>query len=529
MDRLRELVRLHRLGSGSREVARLLELSPKTELKYRRAIEEAGLLDGPADDLPELEALKEAVLTAHPPAKRAPTQSSVQAWMPRIEAALAAGVPAKALWDQLRRQEEGFTASYAAVRRAYVRLKKARGVRPEDVAIPVDTAPGELAQVDFGYVGKLFDARTGKARKAWVFVMTLGHSRHMFAHVVFDQKAETWQELHVAAFAHFGGVPRVIVPDNLKSAVVRGSFNAGDRHHLELNRGYRELARHYGFKIDPAPVYSPEKKGKVEAAVKYVKGNYFAAKAPSLVGLEEVNSDLHDWVMHTAGTRIHGSTGERPLDAFEERERAALLPLPSQRYERWTWRQVTVHPDSHVQVDGKLYSVPWRHVGRQLWARAGRHSVELYWKDTRVATHERPKHGRRVTDPTHLPAERQELANRSEDYWRRRAYALDPAVGAYVDEVFASDPVLSKLRDVQAIVTELRKYPLHRAVSAVARASYYGNFTFVGVREILRKALDLEELPAALVPSPDHPGEMRFARSADELLANHQEDSHEPH
>lgn len=528
MHRLQELVRLHRLGSGGREVARLLKLSPKTELKYRRAIEAAGLLEGAPEDLPVLEALRGAVLAVHPPAPRAPTQSSVQAWMPQIEQALANRVSAKALWDQLSRQDPDFKGSYAAIRRAYARLKKARGVQSEAVAIPVATAPGEVAQVDFGYVGKLFDPRTGKARKAWVFVMTLGHSRHLFARVVFDQKVTTWQELHVAAFAHFGGVPRVIVPDNLKAAVVRGSFAASDRHGLELNRSYRELARHYGFKIDPAPVYSPEKKGKVEASVKYVKRNYFAAKDAKIVAIDEVNADLSDWVMRTAGVRVHGSTGERPLEAFEARERTALLPLPTRPYEHWVWRQVTVHPDSHIQVDGKLYSVPWRHVGRQLWARASRHSVEVYWEDTRVATHERPKHGRRVTNPAHLPEERWELAHRSEEYWRREAYALAREVGEYIDEVFASDDVLSKLRDVQAIVTELRKYPVSRAIGAVTRARFYANYSFVSVRRILRAALDLQELPIALTTPPEHPGEMRFARSAEELLTHHKEELHEP-
>lgn len=102
--------------------------------------------------------------------------------------------------------------------------------------------------------------------------MVLGHSRHMFCKVVFDQKIETWLELHVEAFDFFGGSPKVVVPDNLKAAVIRNAFGIGGDD-TELNRSYRELARHYGFKIDPTPPYSPKKKGKVESAVKYVKGN----------------------------------------------------------------------------------------------------------------------------------------------------------------------------------------------------------------------------------------------------------------
>jgi len=103
--------------------------------------------------------------------------------------------------------------------------------------------------------------------------MVLGFSRHMFARIVFDQSVQTWLRLHVGAFAALGGVVETVVPDNLKSAVIRAAFGVGDG--IALNRSYRELARHYGFKIDPTPVYDPRKKGKVESSVKYVKGNFF--------------------------------------------------------------------------------------------------------------------------------------------------------------------------------------------------------------------------------------------------------------
>src|SRR5690606_10118969 len=128
------------------------------------------------------------------------------------------------------------------------------------------------AQVDFGAVGKLSDPREMAFRKAYVYIMVLGHSRHQFARIVFDQKLETWLSLHAEAFKWFGGVPEVIVPDNLKAAVLRAAFDATTE--PILNRSYRELARHFGFKIDPTPAYSPEKKGKVEAGVRYFKRNF---------------------------------------------------------------------------------------------------------------------------------------------------------------------------------------------------------------------------------------------------------------
>jgi transposase len=109
-----------------------------------------------------------------------------------------------------------------------LRLKRKLGVRPEDVAIPVHTEPGHVAQVDFGYVGKLLDPVTMVMRKAWVFAMVLGHSRHAYYEITFDQKIETWLAVHVRAFEWFGGVPEVVVPDNLKSAVIRAAFTPSD-------------------------------------------------------------------------------------------------------------------------------------------------------------------------------------------------------------------------------------------------------------------------------------------------------------
>ncbi|MCP4500433.1 MAG: transposase family protein [Deltaproteobacteria bacterium] len=124
------------------------------------------------------------------------------------------------------------------------------GSGADKVVLHVVTAPGKEAQVDFGSVGKLRD-EDGRSRNAYVFVMTLAHSRLAFHKTVFEQKAETWQQLHVDAFKFFGGVPEVVVPDNLKSAVLKAAFTSSQS--VELNLGYRELARYFGFRIDPTP------------------------------------------------------------------------------------------------------------------------------------------------------------------------------------------------------------------------------------------------------------------------------------
>ena len=526
MDRLRELVRLHRMGTGAREVSRLLGVSPMTERRYRHAIDAAGLLSGSPDEVPELEVLKTAV-EAHRPRRLPPQQlSSLEPWRPRIEALRADGLGPRAIFDRLRLEDADFaqSASYSSLKRLDRALRRAEGVRPEEVAIPVVTVPGEVAQVDFGFIGKLYDPRAGVLRKAYVFVMVLGHSRHQFARIVFDQSVETWLWLHCAAFDFFGGVPRTVVPDNLKAAVIRAAFLPSEP--TSLNRSYRELARHYGFKVDPAPPYQPKKKGKVEAGVKYVKSSVLAGRNGQDVDV--VQADLSRWVMEIAGTRIHGTTAEKPLEVFEREEKSTLLSLPCRRFEQAIWKEATVHQDSHVLFERRMYSVPWRLIGKKVWLCATPSTVSIYWEDARVATHERRCGDLRSTVDAHLPDHRADLRHRSRSFWEERAARIGPDTAAYVKALFDSDDVLSMLRPAQAVVTHLEKFPKERAEAACRRASFFGTFGYGALKNILARALDLEPLPVATAPAGSPSESFRFARSATELL-DKLDNTNEPH
>jgi hypothetical protein len=287
------------------------------------------------------------------------------------------------------------------------------------------------------------------------------------------------------------------------------------------------LARHYQFKVDPTPPYAPQKKGKVESGVKYVQGNFFRGRAGQSV--EDVRRDLPRWVIEIAGTRTHGTTGKAPGVLFEEVERARLLPLPATPFEAVSWAKVTVHRDSHVAYERRLYSVPWRLIGKEIWARVTDTTVALYCDDTRVATHPRRGESLRSTDEAHLPEHRGPRRHRSRQHWEERARTLGPEVEQYIREVFDADPVLSPLRTVQAMVLHLETFPKERANAACRRARYYANYGYVGLKTILEKALDLEPLPVAVVPATEPSSPPRFARDLRELLHSLPEENHEPH
>ena len=222
MHRLQEVIRLHRLGKSRRTIARQLRMGRDTIRGYVETFSNKGLLDGTADDLPDLDALRAIVSEVSTASAPAHQTSSIKQWEPKIVELCAKGAGPTAIHDHLRLQYGSqYSGSLSAVKRLCVRLARESGPASTDVAIPVETDAGEVAQVDFGYAGKRYDPDRGVLRKCWVFVMTLAFSRHMYADLVFDQKVGTWLDLHVAAFECFQGVPRVIVPDYVTGHIIR--------------------------------------------------------------------------------------------------------------------------------------------------------------------------------------------------------------------------------------------------------------------------------------------------------------------
>lgn len=513
MHRLQELVRLHRMGVGARQVAALLKMSPNTERHWRDALKAAGALEGSPTDLPSTEELI-ALVEKHAPPKPLPQQTStVERWEEQIGALVERGAKPQAIWSRLRLDDPSFDGSLSAVKRIVKRIKAARGPSVDDVVIPVETGAGEVAQVDFGYVGKLYDPDVGRPRKAYVFVLVLGYSRQMVVRLVFDQSTKTWLRLFLEAFEELSGVPRVVVPDNLKAAVIRAAFAVDGE--TELNKSFRELARHYGFLVDPTPPRSPEKKGKVENAVGYVKRSFFSTLVEE--DASRIRPELQRWCETIANARIHATTRKAPVALFDE-ERSSLLALPQRRFEPVVYKQAKVHRDVHINIDGALYSVPWTLMGQRVEVAATATSIAVFHEERRVATHTRVPPGKRSTLDEHLPPERRDLRRRDRAYWEGRAAAIGEDVHAFVRDIFDSDDVLYQLRVVQNVVRICEAHPKERANNACKRAAFFGNYTYGGLKNIFARALDLEPLP--VVVTCDDKGALekpRYARTREEL------------
>ena len=414
-----------------------------------------------------------------------------------------------AIFKRLR-DDHRDSGSYSSVRRYVHRLRPSE---PEAV-VRVHTAPGEEAQVEFGSAGKLYDPGSGRARTAYVFVATLCYSRHQYAELVFDQKVPTWISLHRRAFESWGGVPKRVVPDNLKAAVAKVLV-----YDPVLGEAYRRMAQHYGFVISPTRPRSPRHKGKVESGVHYVKRNFMAGQ--EFLDIYVGNRRLNVWVHEVAGTREHGTTHQVPLRLFNEYERAALLPLPAEPFTLREIKLVKVHPDCHVTIDKSYYSVPYVHIGQTLDAYVSERVVEIYKGQDLVATHERSQEpGKWHTRLEHYPEHKAAYLQRTPDYCRQVAARLGPATNQVV-ETLLDDRPLYRLRSVQAILRLEGTVGAQRLEAACARALYFDDPRYRRIKEILNAALDREPLPETAAPAP--PRQHTFARSGAEFFADTQE------
>jgi hypothetical protein len=367
--------------------------------------------------------------------------------------------------------------------------------------------PGAEAQVDFGYVGKLLDPRTGSPRKAWAFVMTLSYSRHQYVEFVCDQSVTTWLKLHRNAFAYFGGVPRRIVLDNLKAAIIKASVADP-----QVQRSYRDLAEHYGFLIAPCRPRTPEHKGKVESGVHYVQRNFMAVHAPQ--DIPQANAAVLDWIAHWAGQRSHGTTRQQPLLRFRDVEQPVLLPLPDQPYDLAVWHELVVGRDCYVNFEQSYYSAPERLRGQTVWVRGGLSSVGIYKNHTLVALHPRAQGpGERQTILAHLPAAKVPGLTTTRASCAADAAAIGPNTGEVVRRLLADRPV-DRLSAAKRLLKLGARYGTLRLERACGRALQFDDHTPGTVSRILDKGLDLAVLPpmAVALTAP------QFARSADELL-----------
>lgn len=502
---IHSLLRRVKAGEKDRAVARALNVNRVTVAKYRTWAQEQHLLEGPVPDLETLHALLNASFGQDDPPQN---QSTVEAYRDTVQTLLEQGLGPRLVWQKLC-ERPGFTGSESAVYRLCAKLKAAQ---PPEVVVRIETPPGEVAQVDFGEVTKLFDPTTQTLRRTWVFTMVLGWSRHTYAEFVFNQTIPTWLLCHQHAFEFFGGVPKRVVLDNLKAAIIRAYTQDQD---AEVTRAYAECAEHYGFLIDPCLPRRPEHKGKVErGGVRYIQQSFIPLLESNLP-LAEANVQLQRWLLGRAGLREHGTTHHVPLTRFTQTEQSALIPLPRTAYDPAIWKRVKLHRDGHVVFEKAFYSAPCRFVGQTLWLRAGLREIRLFSSDfALIATHTRATQaGSRVTQLDHLPPEKVRGVTFTRELCRAEAQDIGPATTQVIEELLDSRPI-DKLRTALRVLKLGDTYTPVRLEAACARGIAFSDTRLPTLKRILVEGLEALTLP---LPLPGRTESLVFVRSGEEL------------
>ena len=296
---------------------------------------------------------------------------------------------------------------------------------------------GEKLFVDYTGQGiPVVNRHSGEVHEAAIFVAVLGASNYTYAEATWTQSLPDWISSHVRTFAALGGVPEIVVPDNLKAAVTRAH-----RYEPELNRTYADLAQHYGFAVIPARAAKPRDKAKVEVGVQVVERWILARlRHHTFFALAEVNAALAP-LLATLNARPFKKLPGSRQELLDTLDRPALRPLPVQPYEYAEWKLARVNIDYHVEVEGHYYSVPYTLVRQQLDVCLSAHVVELFHRGKRVASHRRsPLKGRHSTIAAHMPTAHQRYAEWTPQRLMHWAAHSGPATATVVETILASRP-----------------------------------------------------------------------------------------
>jgi transposase len=494
MRKTKEILRLkHELGLSNRQIAASLHLSHVCVANYLARASQAGvnwpLPAAITED--ELRDLLFASATAPADAQRhLPSMAALHQQLRRK------GVTLQLLWEEYRREHpDGY--AYTQFCEHYNRFRSQL-----EPALRQEYKAGERLFVDWaGLTIALVDPQTGATRPAHLFVAVLGASNYTFAAAFENTQLPAWIEGHIQAWEFFGGVARLTVPDNTRTAVSQAC-----RYEPELNATYQDLAAHYGTVILPARAGKPQDKAKVEAGVQNAERRIIAAlRDRRFFSLGELQPAVRAELQALNERPFQKMDGSRAT-WFAQLDQPALLPLPAQRYELAVWQKAKANIDYHVQVDWHHYSVPYGLTNQPVEVRLSARVVEIFHRSQRVALHARSyQRGGFTTDPAHRPKSHQQHLEWSPTrliHWAERQ--VGPHCAAAVRHILEHKPHPEMgYRSCLGLMRLGRRHSTPRLEQACQRALRLEVCSYRSIRSILDARLENQPLPA---PTPaSHP------------------------
>ncbi|WP_042356937.1 IS21 family transposase [Bacillus rubiinfantis] len=490
MIKYREILRLHGQNLSQRSIASSCSCSRNTVSEVLKRAAEKGVEWPFERDLDDVK-LQEILF----PEKKK-SNSRRQPDVDHIHKEMAkSGVTLSLLWyeycEECRQNREipysyrqfcRFYTNYATTTKATMRIKR---------------KPGEIMEVDWsGQTATIKDNITGHNVPAYVFVAVLPCSQYAYVEAFLSMDIESWITAHIHAFNHFGGITRMVVPDNLKTGVTKASGT-----NPIINRTYHEMAEHYQTVIMPARIRHPKDKANVEGTVGVISTWIIASlRNQQFFSITELNKAIKEKLVEFNEKPFQKKSGSR-LSAFLEEEKFALLPLPASMYELASWKKATVQYDYHILIDNMYYSVPYEYIKHQVDVRITKNIIEVFFNNFRIASHIRlyGKEGQLSTLPEHMPNHHKQYLDFNKEYFFNWSESVGYHTHLAVGGIFMSYKVEKQAIKACMTLTKLAdKYSLSRLESACKRALEYAQRPNVNmIKTILQTGQDRYEADSA--------------------------------
>ncbi len=481
MRRIKQLLTMHfGAGASTRTIARELGIAPSTVREYLGRAAAAGIGWPLAADVTDESLIARLFVNAG--VRTGARFHAEPDWSALVRELKRPGVNLLVLWEEYRAlHPQGYAYSrFCQLFREFER-RLSPTMRQQHVA-------GQKGFVD--YSGKrvpIVDPLTGEVMTAEIFVAVLGASNLTYAEATWTQTLPDWIGSHVRLFRFWGAAPRLLVPDNLKSAIHKASF-----YDPEVNRSYGAMATHYGVGILPARPRRPRDKAAVEAGVRFAQ-SYILGRLRNVTffSLAECNTAIAVAV-ERMNSREMRRLGMSRRQLFEAIERPVMQALPDNDFEFAEWRLARVGIDYHVEVQGFFYSVPHALLREQVDTRATAHTIEVFHHGRRVAAHARRYGGQRHgTLPEHMPSAHRRYAEWSPERLQRDARGIGPHTEALIIAVMARRPHPEQgFRTCLGVLRLFRGHEAVRVEAVCLRALEIGALSYASVASILKHRLD---------------------------------------
>lgn len=481
MSKVKQIIRLRAKGVALQTIAKAVGISRNTVKKYLRLIEIKGysyevLMDQEDQQL-------EASL-ADPDEASQSRYKALEAMFPYLEKELSrTGVTRWILWGEYKEKHpDGY--SYAHFCRYLKQWMASKGA-----TMHFEHEPGDRMYIDFA--GKklyVTDTKTGEITEVEVYVAILGYSQLTYVQAVPSQKKEDFIMATEKALYYFGGVPQVLVPDNLKSAVHKAS-----KYEAEINADFMDFANHYGTAVLPTRSHKPRDKSLAESAVNIAYSRIYAPMRNNVFhSIEALNQAILDLLEEHHQKHFQKESISR-RQKFEQVERGKLMSLPQDRYEMKNFKYHKVMQNTHIRLldDNRYYSVPYRYIGRKVKVVYSVSSVSIFYNRERIAFHKRCKYFGYSSVREHLPSTHQFVSDWNPNKFLSWAARIDPKVKAYITVILESKTYPEQAyRSCVGILSQEKKVGAERLISAVERAMYYGAYNYKIIDRILKGGLD---------------------------------------